>query len=624
MSKKDKVTVKKESVYEIHHTDRTAVFEQDILKENKPKFSYLVKMFRYITSSAKLMCGIFLSLAIIVSILQPILAFIWGKFIDRAGNYSVEKDFASLIVLALCYWLLSFINDILNQYLYGGESIQKLDLVQSNRLQEKFHSKLYQKISKLYPEYMEVPKINDIIKRSFDSMGNEWSGIQRGVLIEGYIIIAKLVSVVMIAASLYIFHPLLCIIVLIAPIPTLYTTYVGNRLQFKFSRDNGKILREAGYYQGILLGSSLKEVKALNLFDFFFGNWKTLADEYVVKEKANQMHVFILNIISSLISNFASAAANIIAIILLTRGELSLGALGAVMVLINTLMDSTSRLFGSVASFVSKKNESAQFFEFIDLSEQKFEGTDIGKIESVELKDVSYRYPLTDNYRIDGVSLKLKQGEKVAFVGENGAGKTTFIKLLTGMLKPSGGEIIISGIPMDNINDKSRYYALSSVFQEPSRFHTFTVGDNVFLGDTLKERNEKEIDEALAFSGFDAADKDALLGKDIGGTDLSGGQWQKIAIARAYYRGRDFIVLDEPTSNLDPLAETEVFQKYIDMSKDKTVVMVTHRISVASLADRVVVFKEGKIVEDGTHQELILKNGEYARLYSTQAQWYDR
>ena len=114
-----------------------------------------------------------------------------------------------------------------------------------------------------------------------------------------------------------------------------------------------------------------------------------------------------------------------------------------------------------------------------------------------------------------------------------------------------------------------------------------------------------------------------MLGKDVGGTDLSGGQWQKLAIARAMYRDRDFIILDEPTSNLDPLAETEVFQKYISLAQDRTVLFVTHRISVASLAGRIVVFKDGRIVEDGTHQQLISQNGEYARLYREQSKWYD-
>jgi ATP-binding cassette subfamily B protein len=160
--------------------------------------------------------------------------------------------------------------------------------------------------------------------------------------------------------------------------------------------------------------------------------------------------------------------------------------------------------------------------------------------------------------------------------------------------------------------------------QDPARYNTFTIGDNVFLGDTTRERDEDAIDEALRFSGFTGKEKDEVLGKDTGGTDLSGGEWQKLAIARATYRSRDLIVLDEPTSNLDPLAETEVFKKYIELSQDKTVVYVTHRISVAALADRIVVFSDGRIVQDGTHDVLIRQEGEYARLYHQQAKWYNR
>ena len=620
--------------YEIKFDDNTAVFEKDILKENPPKLSYLTRLFKYVFSSARFMCGIFLSLAIILSVLQPVTAFIWGRYIDNTNAYSEITDpqtvqLISLIGLAVLYWFIGFLSNIINRYLYGGEDIERLSKVQDHRLQEKFQAKLFKKISKLYPDYMEVPKINDIINRSFDSMGGEWSSLQRGVIIEGYVIIAKVVSVVMVAASLYIFHPLLCFIVLAAPIPTLYTTYVGNKLNFKFSRDNGKILREAGYYQGVLLGGSAKEVKALNLFDFFFAKWKVLADDYVVKEKKNQMNVFILGTVSGFISNIASIAANVFAIVLMAQGKLSIGALGAVLALIGTLMGSTSQLFGSIANFISKKNESAQFFELVDLNEQVSENnTDgaktISDIESLEAKNITYRYPLTDDYRIKNINFTIRKGEKVAFVGENGAGKTTFIKLLTGMLEPAAGDILLNGSNIKSVGYPARYNSLSCVFQEPARFNTFTIADNVFLGDVERERNENQIDAALEFSGFEGEDKDAMLGKDVGGTELSGGQWQKIAIARAYYRDRDFIVLDEPTSNLDPLAEAGVFKKYIAMTEGKTVIMVTHRISVASLADRVVVFRDGEIVEDGSHDDLLSNGGEYARLYSTQAQWYDR
>jgi len=630
--KKAHKTDDKKPVYEIKFNDNTTVFEKDILKENPGKLSYLTRLFSYVFSSARLMCGIFLGLAVILSILQPITAFIWGKYIDKANALSEiagkkTLQLLSLIGLALLYWAMGFVNELIGRYLYGGEDIERLSKVQDHRLQEKFQAKLFKKISRLYPDYMEVPRINDIIERSFNSMGGEWSSLQRGVIIEGYVIIAKLVSVVMVAASLYIFHPLLCLIILVAPIPTLYTTYVGNKLNFKFIRDNSKIMREAGYYQSVLLGSSAKEVKALNLFDFFFKKWKALTDDYVIREKKNQLNILILGTVSAILANLANIAANVFAIILMTQGKLSIGALGAVLSLINTLMSSTSQLFGSIANFISKKNEAAQFFEFIDLDEQLLKNLDnktVLDIESIETKNVTYRYPLTDEYRIKNVNFTIRKGEKVAFVGENGAGKTTFIKLLTGMLQPSGGEILINGINAKDLNAADKYNSMASVFQEPARFTTFTIADNVFLGDVDKERDEKAIDNALAFAGFEGADKDAMLGKDIGGTDLSGGQWQKLAIARAYYRNRDFIVLDEPTSNLDPLAEAEVFKKYIDMTKGRTVIMVTHRISVASLADRIVVFKDGKIVEDGTHDELLKAGGEYARLYSTQAQWYDR
>lgn len=617
--------------YEIKHDDNTAVFEKDILKENPRKLSYLARLFLYVFSSAKVMCGIFLGLAVFLSVLQPVIAFLWGKYLDNANLYAESANpeavqFVSLVGLAVLYWLLRFLGDIANRYLYGGEDIERLSKVQDHRLQEKFQSRLFEKISRLYPDYMEVPKINDMIDRCFDSMGSEWSSLQRGVIIEGYVILAKAVSVAMVAASLYLFHPLLCLVVLIAPVPTLYTTYIGNKLTFKFSRDNGKILREAGYYQDLMLGTTAKEVKAFHLFGFFFGKWKALADDYVAKEKRNQRNVFFLGLASGMVSNLAAAAANIFAILLMAQGKLSVGALGAVLALIGTLIGSTSQLFASIASFLSKKNEASQFFELIDLTEQEMgeAGKAPVEIESLEARNLTYRYPLTDAYRIDNVSFSIRKGEKVAFVGENGAGKTTFVKLLTGMLEPSGGELLVNGSNVKEMAPGERYGSLSCVFQEPARFHTFTLGDNVFLGDVDRPRREEDIDRALNFAGLEDVDKDADLGKDVGGTDLSGGQWQKLAIARAYYRDRNFIVLDEPTSNLDPLAEAEVFRKYMVMAQGKTVIMVTHRISIASLADRIVVFREGKIVEDGTHGELLAKNGEYARLYAAQAQFYDR
>jgi len=326
------------------------------------------------------------------------------------------------------------------------------------------------------------------------------------------------------------------------------------------------------------------------------------------------------------ITKISSIANVILLLILFVNGEITVGLFIAMSGLmfrdVYQDLDAFSGFFKWSGYHINSYEFTEKFFNLSD--DAKGTLTQLPDSYDIEFRDVWFRYPGTGKDVLKGLSFKIPSGQKVSIVGENGAGKTTFVKLLTRMLEPSSGEIRINGKSTRDTDAADHYNSTASVFQEPARFHTFTIADNVFLGDVEKERDEQAIDRALRFAGFDGADKHALLGKEIGGTELSGGQWQKLAIARAYYRDRDLIILDEPTSNLDPLAETEIFKKYLDMSEGKTVIMVTHRISVASLADRIVVFKDGEIVEDGTHEELMSLNGEYARLYSTQAEWYNR
>jgi len=604
--------------------DKTTRIETEILKENKGNLRHLWKLFRYVLRSAKVVCAIFISLTVLLSLLRPVLAYIWGRYIDLANAYLPGGEILPMIGLIVAYYVIDFLCNLIHRYTQMWEDIERLDKVQMNRLQEQFHSRVYKKIASLSPEYMEVPKINDMIKRVFDYTQNGWDGMNREVMVNGYMMIAKSVSVASIVATLWLFHPLLALIAFVAPIPTLYTTYVGNKLKFKLIKDHSKLVREFTYYQNLMLGPAAKEIKSFGLHDFFFGKWKRLNDEFTLKEKETQVRGALLGVASNTVSALATAGANVLAIMLMATGRITIGAFGSVISLTGTLISDTSTLFSSAATFVAKKNEAASFFDLMDLPEQRTDGAAVSDIGTIEAKNLRYRYPLTDKYVLDGVNLTIRKGEKVALVGENGAGKTTFVKLLCGMLEPSDGELIIDGVPVEQLNPASRYAAMSAVFQDPARFHTFTVADNVYVGDTARERNEADIDAALAFAGFEGSERNALLGKDIGGTDLSGGQWQKLAIARGWYRNRGFVILDEPTSSLDPLAEADIFRRYVEMARDRTVVMVTHRISVASLCDRVIVFKDGKIVEDGTHDELIGKGGEYARLHAEQSQWYVR
>jgi ATP-binding cassette subfamily B protein len=613
----------------MHKQDRTVPLEAALQRENESSLRHLVRMFVYVVSSAKVMCAIFISLLVLLSLLRPALAYLWGRYIDRAAAYSPGEQVLPMALLVAAYFLIGFLSDLIYRYTHASEDIERLDKVQMNRLQERLNTRIYAKIARLSPECMEVPKINDTIKQVFDYTQNGWDGMNREIMVNGYMIVAKAVSVVAITLSLWLFHPSLALMVLIVPIPTLYTTYIGNKLWFKLVKENSELMRQAAYYENLMLGQTAKEIKALGLYSFFYEKWRALSDRYTAAEKRTQVRSALLNTLSTAISTLVLVGTNVFAILLMADGRISIGALGAVLSLTGTLIADTSRLFRAVATFYAKKNEATAFFDLMDLHEQPTDGADVSAIEEITARDLHYRYPLTDRYVLDGVDLHIGKGEKVALVGENGAGKTTFVKLVSGMLAPSSGDLRINGLPVEEIKPAAHYNAMSAVFQTPARYQTFTVADNVWLGDTACARTAHERTNGAIAASLDAAglanvEEDVLLGKDIGGTDLSGGQWQKLAIARAYYRDRDFIILDEPTSNLDPLAEADIFRRYIEMARDRTVIMVTHRISIAALCDRIVVFSDGQIVEDGSHAELIAAGGEYARLHSEQSQWYDR
>ena len=457
----------------------------------------------------------------------------------------------------------------------------------------------------------------------FDFAGDSWNGINRKVMISGYVVVAKVISVLTIAAALYLYHPLLSILVLLAPLPTLYSVSLGEKLQFRFVKESTELQRETEYFEELLLSPAEKEIKTLGLHDFFYGKWKERADAYVIRQKKLIRNRALLQIVNSLFYNLAHVSGMVLAILLLAQGKLSLGAMSAVFAMTGTLITDSAQLIRAFGSFQAQKNRAAQFFDLMDLKEDETLESEKVSLHRAEAKGVKYRYPLTERYTLKGVDFTLHPGEKVAFVGENGAGKSTFVKLLTGMLSPSEGTLLLNGKPTEELHPESRFDAQSVVVQDPTHYETFTLYENVFLGETHQRYEEKAIERALAFSGLSALEN-KLLGKYVGGTDLSGGQWQKLAIARAAYRNRDLIVLDEPTSNLDPLAETEIFEKYNSLAKDKTVIYVTHRISVARLADRIIVFKNGKIEEDGSFDELMQLQGEFARLYEVQSQWYDR
>ena len=293
---------------------------------------------------------------------------------------------------------------------------------------------------------------------------------------------------------------------------------------------------------------------------------------------------------------------------------------------------SISNLFGSYVTIRQMCRYLQAFVEFENIeSKHTKEGKKIGNLEKVniEFKNVSFKYPRSKEFTLKNISIKINEGEKLSVVGLNGAGKTTFIKLLARLYDPTEGEILLNGV---NINeyDYDEYMKLLSVVFQDFKLMSFSIKENIALNDFNKVKDE-EIEEVLIKSGFG---KDlAKLPKGIntpiyknfdeGGIEFSGGQAQKLAIARAVYKDAPIVILDEPTAALDPKAEYEIYSKFNELIGKKTTIYISHRLSSCRFCDNIAVFQKGKLIQYVTHDELVKDKGnEYETMYSAQAQYY--
>jgi ATP-binding cassette subfamily B protein len=246
----------------------------------------------------------------------------------------------------------------------------------------------------------------------------------------------------------------------------------------------------------------------------------------------------------------------------------------------------------------------------------------------IELEGVSFRYPGSRENALREISLTIRPGEHIALVGANGSGKTTLIKLLCRLYDPTEGRISLDGADLSGFETGALRRQISVVFQDYARYH-LTARENIWFGDTTHQAENGRVVAAAELSGADEViarlprGYDTVLGKQFqDGAELSIGEWQKVALARAFMREAQIIVLDEPTSSLDAQAEYEVFRKFRQLARGRTAVLISHRFSTVRMADRIYVLDGGRIVESGTHDELVRLGGTYARLFQLQASSY--
>ncbi len=375
---------------------------------------------------------------------------------------------------------------------------------------------------------------------------------------------------------------------------------------------------------------SLNEVRHLGIFSFLKDRWKNFSGEYLDKKNALTKKHVIYNSIADILRNVVY-----IAVLLLVAKEIfahpSLGV-GTFILVLNTsgqLQRVTTQIFSVLLQIYTDIYFMDDFFSLEKLYEGDKEAEKI-TFDSYDIcfSHINFRYPNQKADALKDVSVTIKDGEKIAIVGENGSGKTTFVNLLCGLYEPQKGKISIGG---KNITGRLEVVRtlISVIFQDFGKYEE-TIRRNITVSDRSNEQKDEFLYSLLKMVGLDSFVK-ALpeqLDEGIGvlsehGKNLSGGQWQKLVLARALNKqDARIMILDEPTAAMDPVAEADLYRNFAEVTGNKTTLLISHRLGVTRLADRILVFKNGEIVENGSHQELLEKNGEYAKMYRAQAQWY--
>lgn len=307
-------------------------------------------------------------------------------------------------------------------------------------------------------------------------------------------------------------------------------------------------------------------------------------------------------------------------------GEISVGAFAAVFSSISLVFSVMEAIIIRNLGVVSHNiGQAKNFLSFLKLPESKGEIKQIDVSQGIEMRNVCFRYPGSDYYALENINLSIAPGETIAIVGENGAGKSTLIKLLAGIYRPTEGEVNIGGESTKAVQPSCYYRFMSAAFQKFQRYK-LSLRDNVEISDfNQKERDTEEVLNSMDLyvePNIFSEGMETILSSEFDGVDISGGLWQRIAIARALYRKCAIIFLDEPTAAIDPIEESKVYKQFSLLSQNKMAIIITHRLGSAKIADRILVMDKGQIIETGTHEELINQNGKYAMMYQLQAGWY--
>jgi len=430
---------------------------------------------------------------------------------------------------------------------------------------------------------------------------------------------------------LYSLRPLLLLAMVFVFIPPILSQIVRTRILSRLENKSAPFRRQYEHYEAAMCGREfLKETRQLGAFNFFFGRYlKSL--NLLNREIWNaEGTVQIIRIVMSIITIAGYGGILVLLMLSLRDGYITIGAFAAVFAAVERIFDIVNGVilwgfFGNVSENLAYSRNVVAFY---NLPERDGDDSPV-HICDIELRNVSFSYPGREENAVSDVSLKIGKNETIAIVGENGAGKSTLVKLITGIYLPTTGQALINGNDMRTFSMRGLFANISGIFQRYQKYK-MTVRENIAIsqGHPVVAAYDDVVFEKAAMAGVEIESgsypdgMDTVLSREFDGVDLSGGQWQRVAIARGLYRAHQLIVLDEPTAAIDPIEETAVYNKFVEFTQNMTGILVTHRLGSAKIADRIIVMDAGRIVEEGSHESLLGQNGKYAEMYHAQAKWY--
>ena len=446
--------------------------------------------------------------------------------------------------------------------------------------------------------------------------------------------IQDLVTIIFLAGGLIAFNPWLLIILVIAVIPSFIGENKFNKESYSLTRSWTPERREIDYLRFVgASDTTAKEIKIFGLENFIANRFKRISHGYYLANRKLAVKRAGWGTFFSALGTLSYYGAYVVIIWQTVAGAITIGTLGF-------LSGSFSRMQGLLQSMVSRFSRISELslylqdlFDFLEL--KPLSASSSGKLpvpkpiqKGFEFENVGFKYPESDRWAIKNLSFRLRPGQKLALVGENGAGKTTVVKLLANLYEPTEGRILLDGKDLKEYAPDQLRSEIGVIFQDYIRF-MFTAGENISVGNIREKENEALVqtaaEKSLADTVIDELPEgyEQMLGKRFAkGVELSGGQWQKVALARAYMRDAQLVILDEPTAALDARAEHEVFVRFAELMKNKSAILISHRFSTVRMADRILFLEHGKLLEEGSHDELLEKGGKYAELFNLQAKGY--